>query len=145
MSEVSIEESSLLAEAELIAQEHAPPLASGGEELLAPVGPTPEQMREGYKTLSFAIVDRTAGVLCPAWNVTAEEKGSLAGAIADALLLWFPDQLIPPKYMALLVVAGVSLEIVDKRRDPITGELKPRVHAPKKPTVAAAPPPAAPA
>jgi hypothetical protein len=57
-------------------------------------------------------------------------------------VLWFPDQIIPPKYMALLVIAGVSMEIVQKRRDPATGELRPRHHAKPKP-VAETPAPAA--
>jgi len=142
VSEVSIDPVALSADADQVAREFEvqnPAAPPPGEEL-APVDPnqpTPEQIREGYRVLSLAVIDRGSSVLCPAWNITADEKGSLSSACAEALALWFPDQVIPPKYMALLVVAGVTLEIIDKRRDPKTGELMPRVHEPKKPNSAA--------
>ncbi len=147
MSQVGVDEPALVAAAERIAAEHAPandPLANAEQLPDEPLVPSPEQQLAGYRTLSLAVIARGADALVPAWNVTDQEKTSLADACAQALLLWFPDQLIPPKYMALLVVAGVTLEIVDARRDPKTGALRPRVYEPpKQPAAVVAPAPAA--
>jgi hypothetical protein len=86
---------------------------------------TQEEILAGYVLVCDVVVGQGCDALVPAWNVTPAERGKLSGAIAKALLLWFPDQIIPPKYMALLAVAGVTFEIINARRDPQTGKLKP--------------------
>jgi hypothetical protein len=65
----------------------------------------------------------------PAWEVTDDEKGKLGKALGTACALWFPGD-IPPKFIALIVVAGVTGEIIASRRDPDTGKLKPRYRPP---------------
>lgn len=146
MSEVSIDPAALAAEADAIVGEHAPevtPVSAPGVDA-SPAVPTDAEVLQGYQLITDALVDRGADAIAPAWQITSEEKAAFSGACAKALLLWFPDQIIPPKYMALLVVAGVGFEIVGKRRDPKTGELKPRHYA-KPAAPAAAPAPATPA
>lgn len=144
MSEVRIDEVALASEADAIAQEFAQsqPAAQPGE--VAPgeagqTGPSEADVLAGYRMISFAIVDRGFEIGAPAWAVTNEEKTRLADAMAQALVLWFPDQPIPPKYLALLVLAGVGLEIVAARKDPLTGQLKPRTHAKPAPAKESAP------
>lgn len=78
----------------------------------------------GYKLVCAAVVSAGASALVPAWEVTEPEVDRLAGAMGQALLLWFPDMIIPPKYMALLAVAGVSFEIISARRDEKTGGIR---------------------
>ena len=70
-------------------------------------------------------------MFAPNWAVQPEEASEFSDAMAEALLLWFPDQIIPPKYLAAFNVAWVGLKIIATRRDPETGALKP-LHA--KPT-----------
>ena len=143
MSEVNVDEAALAAEASAVVNA-LPPVAPVGD-ASAPVDPSqpsPEQVKAGYKLVCDALVSRGFDVMAPAWNVTPVETGRIGDATADALLLWFPDQIIPPKYLALLVVAGVTMEVIDARRDPQTGQLRPRTNA--KP-VATKTPPASPA
>lgn len=90
-----------------------------------PAGPSDEQVIEGYTLICGELVDLGANALVPAWKVTQAESGKLAGAMARAFVLWFPDLIIPPKYLALLTVAGVCFEIAQARRDPATGQLLP--------------------
>lgn len=132
VSEVEIDPKSLELEADAVALEHpAPPVVDASVEAPGdPVGQaSPEQVLQGYKLLTSAVTDRVADTFMPAWQLTPGERGSFADACANALLLWFPDQILPPKYMALLVVAGVGLEIAQKRRDPRTGDFLPMQHA----------------
>lgn len=82
----------------------------------------------GYEAGAFMIVSQAADVLVPAWGVTADERKALSGSISIALAAWFPNHQLPPKYMALLAVAGSMYSIVESRRDPETGKLKPRRH-----------------
>jgi len=95
----------------------APAPGAAGALAGPPAGPTEDQIRAGYKLLCGELVDLGAVSLVPAWRVTPAESGKLAGAMAEALLLWFPDNIIPPKYLALLTVAGVAFEIAQARRD----------------------------
>lgn len=100
--------------------------ATFAEGSVAPAGgATEEEILAGYVLVCDVVVGQGCDALVPNWNVTPAERGKLSGAIAKALLLWFPDQIIPPKYMALLAIAGVTFEIVNARRDPVTGKLKP--------------------
>lgn len=95
-------------------------------------GPSDEEILAGYTLVCGEVVDLGAQSLVPAWRVTPAESGKLAGAMARALLLWFPDQIIPPKYLALLTVAGVAFEIAQARRDPASGRYFP-ARLPEKP------------
>lgn len=147
MSEVEIDPQSLELEADAVALEHpAPPVVDASTPGAQPVEQafSPEQTLQGYKLLTSAITDRVADTFMPRWQISPSERGSFADACANALLLWFPDQILPPKYMALLVVAGVGLEIAQKRRDPRTGEFMPMQHAkPEKRPIEPAAAPAA--
>jgi hypothetical protein len=96
-------------------------------------GPTPEAIavyQQGAVMLVGAIADNFA----PNWKVTSEEKANVGNALGQALALWFPDQVIPPKYMALVSLAMAMGGLVVSRRDPSTGQLIPfpaRVGLPK--------------
>jgi hypothetical protein len=92
----------------------------------APAGPTEEEVLAGYNMVCSEVISQGFGALAPAWRVQPPEVSKLSLACSRALMLWFPDMLIPPKYMALLVVAGVGFEIVQARRNPETGQLAPR-------------------
>jgi len=90
-----------------------------------PAGPSEEEVVAGYTLICSELVDLGAVSLVPAWKVTPAESGKLANAMARALVLWFPDMIIPPKYLALLTVAGVAFEIAQARRDPNSGRYLP--------------------
>lgn len=136
MSEVRVDDASLAAEADALAAEfQAPPVAAEPVQPgtdVAPSQASPEEVEQGYKLITYAVIERGAAVLAPAWNVTADENDRLSTSIARALVLWFPDQPIPPKYLALLVIAGTAAEIVNARKDPATGQLRPRFHEQRK-------------
>jgi hypothetical protein len=129
---VRIDDAQLVAEADQVAHEAAAEAAAIAAEY--PPGPTAEDAAEavkienaaeGYKILAFAIVGQGAELFVPNWHVTTTEKTDLADALVQALMLWFPDGLIPPKYMALLVVFGIGAKIAFARRDD-SGALLPR-------------------
>jgi len=86
---------------------------------------TPEQVQQGYEVLFTGVVGWGSQTFAPNWAVTADETHKLSNALAGACMLWFPDQPIPPKYIAVLSVVAVAAEIVMSRRDPETGQLKP--------------------
>jgi hypothetical protein len=132
MSEVRIDEAALTAEADAIANSMPPPPLEAGAEVVVQQGPPAADVIAGYKMIAGAVVSRGFDTLAPAWQVTQKETDNIADATAQALFLWFPDQIVPPKYMALLVLAGSFFEVIDSRRDPATGNLKPRFYA--KPT-----------
>jgi hypothetical protein len=98
-----------------------------GNGLAAPgvAGPTEAEVLAGYEMVCTELIDQGCTAVVPAWQVTPHEVGRLSTACSKALLLWFPDMIIPPKYMALLVIAGVGFEIANARRDPNPGRLRP--------------------
>jgi hypothetical protein len=131
VNEVRIDDAQLAREADQVAQEAAADDAAAA----AALPPTPEaeaaaaqveNAEEGYKILALAVVGQGYELFAPAWHVTPLEKGDMADALVAALMLWFPDGLIPAKYMALLVIAGIGAKIAIARRDPVTGILAPR-------------------
>jgi hypothetical protein len=130
MSTVRVDEAELTREADAIAQEvgpvvdPVPPPDSQAEP--APQGPSPEEVKAGYKMIGVAVVNRAGAALAPNWHITPQETNNVAEAIAGAAMMWFPDAPIPPKYLALLVVLESVYAIVEARRDPSTGGLKPR-------------------
>lgn len=141
MNPIEVDEQALAAEADRILSDLPPPAAANdqapaiaGEGLDAE--PTLEQIQAaaaGYETGAFLIVSKAADVLAPAWGITSDERKALSGSIAFAMAAWFPDHQLPPKYMALLAVAGSLYAIADSRRDPSTGKLKPRrINVPEK-------------
>jgi hypothetical protein len=138
MSEVRVDDAALSAEADAIASEFAGVIDPAVPTAPGEQPPSEADVLAGYRMISFAVADRGFEIIAPAWAVTTEEKTRLADAMAQALVLWFPDQPIPPKYLALLVLAGVGLEIVAARKDPVTGQLKPRTHAKPEPKASAA-------
>jgi hypothetical protein len=115
-------------EREALAAVAGAPLDQVGEvlppEVLA-AGPTEAEILAGYEMVCTELLDQGCTAIVPAWQVTPHEVGRLSTACSKALLLWFPDMIIPPKYMALLVIAGVGFEIAKARRDPDTGRYRP--------------------
>jgi hypothetical protein len=116
-------------EAEAIAAMNGAPidasLPSDPAQMPDPAGPSPEEVLAGYVLVCDQLVDAGCNALVPAWKVSPREVSKLGTACAKALLLWFPDQIIPPKYMALLAIVGVGFEIAQARRDPRTGRYLP--------------------
>jgi hypothetical protein len=132
----------LEAEADAIAREFsdtpsdAAPAVDPSQQLSA------ESVEEAYGILSRMVVSQGAAVVIPNWKITPAETDDMAAAIVQALMIWFPDGMIPPKYMAVLAIAGVGARIAIARRDPNTGELPPRYAPPPRKSAAngAAPP-----
>jgi hypothetical protein len=126
MSEVRIDPAQLAAEADAIAAAAALDMPA---ELVPPPSdpaqPSAEEVLQGYRMITFAVLDRGSEIVMPNWRVTHNEKSRLADALSQALVLWFPDQPIPPKYLSLLMIAGVATEIASARRDPETGAFIP--------------------
>jgi hypothetical protein len=124
-------------EAEAIAATNAAPIDAdvapgpGSPAAAVPAEASEEEVVAGYTLICGELVDLGANAIVPAWKVNRIESGKLAGAMARALVLWFPDMIIPPKYLALLTVAGVCFEIAQARRDPSTGRFLP-AHLPQK-------------
>jgi hypothetical protein len=85
---------------------------------------TPEEVRKGYEVLFTGVVGWSANAFAPNWGVQPEETAALSTALADACAIWFPDQVLPPKYMVLIPILGVTAQIVSARRDPETGALR---------------------
>jgi hypothetical protein len=135
MNNVEVNEAALIAEAER-AVSNAPadqlqPVEGElqtASEVNAESQASAEDIKKGYTIIVGAMLAGASESLAPNWAVQTSEIDPLADAIADACLLWFPDTPIPPKYLALLVVANAALNIVKTRRDPQTGMLKP-LHA----------------
>lgn len=116
----------------------APPDLLPGAAPVAPAGPSPADMEAGYAMIAGGVLDMTCEMVVPAWEVTDDEKGKLAGALGKACALWFPGE-IPERWAALIVLAGVAGQVVIARRDPATGGFKPRF----RPAPVAESPPAA--
>jgi hypothetical protein len=93
------------------------------EEELTPA--SPEEIRQGYEVLFTGLVGWSAQVFAPNWAITPDETTGMSKALTGACVLWFPDQPIPAKYLAILVVAASAAQIVQARQDPETGTLKP--------------------
>ena len=91
----------------------------------AAAGPSEAEVLAGYEMVCTELISSGADALLPAWRITPPEVSKLSTACSKALMLWFPDMIIPPKYMALLVVAGVGFEIAQARKDPSTGRYHP--------------------
>jgi hypothetical protein len=97
----------------------------GADGAPAPAGPSAEDMAKGYAMLGKAAL----GVICeatvPNWEVNDIEQSKIADALGAACALWFPDE-VPPKYAALIVLAGAIGQVAISRRDPATGAFIPR-------------------
>jgi hypothetical protein len=88
-------------------------------------GPSDAEVLAGYEMVCTQLIDSGCTAIIPAWRVTPLEVSKLSTACSKALMLWFPDMIIPPKYMALLVIVGVGFEIAQARKDPSTGRYRP--------------------
>lgn len=103
-----------------------PAPAPGAVPVSAPIaGPTEEEVFAGYDMICTELIDSGCTALLPAWQVSPPEVSKLSAVCAKALMLWFPDMIIPPKYLALLTIAGVGFEIAQARKDPATGRYRP--------------------
>ncbi len=136
VNELQIDDAALQAEAASVAQEFAPPPSDAPPEMPA-ASPDTEA---GYEILAVTVVAQGAAVFVPAWELTQAEVRDLSDAIVRALVLWFPDGMIPAKYMAVLAILGVGLRIAEARRDPVTGQFKPTKYAIARPATAASQP-----
>jgi len=142
----TVEDEKLAAAADQVAADYAPPPlldgaqpAAAGADPSAPPVISTEDAEKGYRMLGLAVVGQSCMLLAPAWHVTQVEQTSVSDAIVQALMIWFPDGIIPAKYLALLVLVSAVGTIALSRIDPVTGELPPRHAPPKKPAVPAAP------
>lgn len=122
-NELEVGQETLAAEAEGIAlpggaELEQPTSAAPGTEL-APAPPA------SWAPITPAIVEGVDLFVCPAWELTADEKRALADALAPALDQLFPggigDERWAP-YFRVLVVAG---GIVALRYDRKSGKLRP--------------------
>ena len=97
-------------------------------DLVEPAGlasPSEAEVLAGYEMVCTQLLDSGCTAIVPAWHVSPVEVSKLSTACSKALMLWFPDMIIPPKYMALLVIIGVGFEIAQARKDPATGRYRP--------------------
>jgi hypothetical protein len=100
-----------------------------------------EALAASYEAAAVVLYGQAARIVAPNWNVTGGEVRELAHATAVALAHWFPDQQLPPKYAALLALAGTAYAIAEARRDPATGRIRPlRAPLDDEPSAAAAAP-----
>ncbi len=155
---VDIEPQNLAAEAaavEIPDQPGAPPApAPGGEGAgaIAAAELTMEQLQSkvpAWKPGTDLIANTLADVIAPNWRVTREERDQVSGAFALALAAWFPDDVIPIKYLVLMNVGASIWNLAATRRDPNTGKFIPLRLAPPpdsaKTATPAAPAPSGPA
>lgn len=128
-----------------------PPAAEGGasvpgEAPAEPVELTLEQAAERAALLvpkMRVIVDRFASNVLPAWELTADERKGIADDMALVVVLWAPDlSALPPKWLAVGMLAMTAMTIADARRD-TDGNLLPRkierAHRPADASGASAP------
>lgn len=128
-------------EADQVAADYAPAPADAAAAAVDPNAPpviSTEDAEKGYRMLALAVVGQSCLLFVPAWRVSIEEQTTVSDAMVQALLLWFPDGLIPAKYLALLVLASAVGTVALSRIDPKTGELPPR-HAPVEKSIPVAP------
>lgn len=87
--------------------------------------PTPEEVLKGYVLIATPVVEGIARTAAPNWKLAPEKKTKLAEALAQAAVLWFPDQVLPPKWAVLLVVADAVMEIAADNYDAELGDYRP--------------------
>lgn len=87
--------------------------------------PTPEEILKGYVLIATPVVEGIARAAAPNWKLEPAKKTRLAEAIAQAAVLWFPDQVLPPKWAVLLVVADAVMEIAADNYDAELGDYRP--------------------
>lgn len=134
---VEIDQAALEREASSIPLGDPPPAepgapgADGAQPGAADAGagePTAERIAElaaGVEPFVHGLVDVLHANLAPNWRIAPEKQTALAKSGALALALWFPHEL-PPKYLALMAVAGCAWSIAQDNRNPQTGAYQPR-------------------
>ena len=151
---VDIEPNNLAAEVaavEIPEQAGAPPApaAAPGESIATAAAElTMEQLQANvpaWKPGTDLIANTLADVVAPNWRITREEREQVSGAFALALSAWFPDDVIPIKYLVLMNVGASLWNLAASRRDPNTGKFIPLRLAPAADAAKTAEPPAAPA
>ena len=85
---------------------------------------------EAIEPVIAGVLGALHGVVAPAWEVQPAKMTALAKTSAVALVYWFPHEL-PPKYVALLMVAASIYGIAQDNRDEKTGAYKPLRETPK--------------
>lgn len=93
-----------------------------------PGEPTLEELdlaARNYEGTTAIAVNGLADVLAPNWQISGEQRGSLAHVSAMALAAWFPDHRLPIKYAVLTMVGASLFDIANANRDPETGRLRP--------------------
>lgn len=134
-NEVSIDQAALEREAAAVDLGEPPPVegAAPGVDQGAPgeagqAEPDAARIAElaaGAEPFLHGVVAMLHASTAPAWHLDPAKHAALAKSGAYALALWFPHEL-PPKYVALVGVAGVAWSIAQDNRDPRTGAYKPR-------------------
>ncbi len=126
-NEVEVDQDAIAAEVAAVElpPDTSPPGAGIGGEAGVPGAPALVEPAASWIHVTPAIVSGLDLFVCPAWQLTGDEKTALADALAPALDQLFPGGLGAERwapYFRLLVVAG---GIVVLRYDRDTGKLKP--------------------
>lgn len=132
---VEVNPEGLAAEAgavEIPTEPGAPPAPAGAQQV-APSEMTMEQLQAhvpAWKPGTDLIANTFADLIAPNWRLTALERDQVSGSLALALSTWFPDDVIPVKYLVLLNVGASFWNLAASRRDPQTGKILPMRLAP---------------
>lgn len=116
----------------------AQPAAGEGGEVTAQAGGeiTLEQIQAHavhWKGGADFLVNFLCDGLAPNWGVPQEQREEFAQSGSLALAAWFPDDVIPLKYLLLLNVGTAGWKIVTAQREKHGGKLPPlRVQKPAK-------------
>lgn len=79
----------------------------------------------GWRPGAEFMVNALSDAIAPNWGITAEERRDVVDGIAMGLAAWFPDEVIPLKFVVLLQGAGAVWKIITARRDANGGKLPP--------------------
>lgn len=114
--------------------QHDEPAAADGTGSAPAAGElTMEQLQAhlpAWKPGTDLIANTFADVIAPNWRLSALERDQVSSSLALALAAWFPDDVIPLKYLVLLNVGASVWNLAASRRDPRTGKFIPMRIAP---------------
>jgi hypothetical protein len=136
-NEVDIDQAALAAEADAVQIPEAPSSAEAAQaaqvESEAAAVQSVAEFAAGAEPFVGGMLSALHGVVAPNWVIVPARQEALTKAAALALAYWFPHE-IPPKYLALIMVAGALHGIAQDNKDPKTGAYKPLHVPPKKET-----------
>jgi hypothetical protein len=81
---------------------------------------------DSWRTVADKTVEFSAGAICPAWELTNDEKGQLSAAVAEVLDHYFPGALQGfDRWHPLSKLAGTMFYVAVLRFDFETGRMAP--------------------